>query len=227
MGAKRSLLARHSQVRSACPLAGRLCGAIALGKAICLPWVRARGAHGKTACARANGMAFGDPMAGGLRGGVGRWGPWLAKGGALRASPFLAHFTAGGLCAVRVPWAKPFAFHGCAHRARTAKQRAHGPMAWLAVIQWRVAFGAGMPIGNAIALPLVRAPCAHQRNAVAIALGWALRTHGMPLARPKNFRKPPCAWSADLLSFGRQQTGRALARSAMTSCCLGMKGKKE
>ena len=68
MGAKRSLLARHSQVRSACPLAGRLCGAIALCEAICLPWVRARGAHGKTACARANGMAFGDPMAGGLRG---------------------------------------------------------------------------------------------------------------------------------------------------------------
>ena len=50
-----------------------LCSASALGKAICLPWVRAQGAHGKTACARANGVACGDPMASGLRGGDADW----------------------------------------------------------------------------------------------------------------------------------------------------------
>jgi hypothetical protein len=50
--------------------------------------------------------------------------PWLAKGGALRASPFSAHFAARGrLCG-------------------------------------------------------------------AIATGWALRTHGMPLARKKKFKNP-------------------------------------
>ncbi len=54
-----------------------------------------------------------------------------------------------------------------------------------------------------------------------------------PCGRPshqtifKNFLPPPCVWSADLLSLRRQQTGRALARSATTSCFLREERKKE
>ena len=43
----------------------------------------------------------------------------------------------------------------------------------------------------------------------------------------KNFPPTPCARSADLVFLRRQQTGRALARSATTSCCLGDERKKE
>ena len=152
-------------------------------------------------------------MASGLRGGGGRWGPCLAKGRALRASPFSAHFTAGGLCAVRVPWAKPFAFHGCAHRARTARLRAHGPMAWPLAIQWRVAFGAGEAGGGAGPSRGASRRGPSRANGRARALQMArvqtvlqcaprARTKGTPLPLPPAGRCAPmeCHWHAKKIS---------------------------
>ena len=119
---------------------------------------------------------------------------------------------------------------------------------------WMVAFLAGGPPTSSgtplraarqlpAALPCGR-PANFQRHSLAggPATGWRHSLQGGPATgwrhssravqpldggTPKKIQKPPCAWSANLLSFSRQQTGRALARSATTSCCLGDERKKE
>ena len=52
-----------------CPVVGASLEALSLMRSIPLPWVRARGAHCKTACAQFTGKANASPLARSLRGG--------------------------------------------------------------------------------------------------------------------------------------------------------------
>ena len=101
---------------------------------------------------------------------------------------------------------------GCAHRARTAKLRAHGPRARPLMIQWRGAFGQG----DCFPLGVEPSGC---RRAGALALGpspMALQWH-----RPKD--SPPRRPLANGTSNGMQ----SLSVNTVSQCapCARTKGK--
>jgi len=125
---------------------------------------------------------------------------------------------AGG--AVRLPCAQALPFLWCAHRARTAKQRAHGPMAWPLDIQWRVSSGGfeGGALGAGEAYGRVKWP-AIARCVTVLQCAPCARTQGMPLACHRLALHTPCQKNFRLLknlATGEEKYATILATERRT-----------